>query len=47
MQSMGQGIKAEEGLDALTLEWLGVGPTEEGAYLQLLERFRACRRKAV
>nr|WP_298728463.1 DUF349 domain-containing protein [uncultured Steroidobacter sp.] len=47
MQSMGQGINAEEGLDALTLEWLGVGPTEEGTYLPLLERFKACRKKAV
>ncbi|WP_116812085.1 DUF349 domain-containing protein [Steroidobacter cummioxidans] len=47
MQSMGQGIKAEEGLDALTLEWLAVGPTEEGTYLPLLDRFKACRRKAV
>ncbi|GFE84099.1 hypothetical protein GCM10011487_60990 [Steroidobacter agaridevorans] len=47
MQSMGQGIKAEEGLDALTLEWLGVGPMEEGTYAQLLERFKACRRKAL
>jgi hypothetical protein len=47
MQSMGQGIKSEEGLDALTIEWLGAGPTEEGAYLQLLERFKACRKKAL
>ncbi len=45
MQSMGQGIKSEEGLDALTLEWLAVGPTEEGTYLELLARFRACRGK--
>jgi hypothetical protein len=47
MQSMGQGIKAEEGLDALTLEWLGAGPIEEGTYRQLLERFKACRKKAL
>jgi hypothetical protein len=47
MQSMGQGIKGEEGLDALTVEWLGVGPIEEEAYLQLLARFKACRRKAL
>ncbi|HEY5757138.1 MAG TPA: DUF349 domain-containing protein [Steroidobacter sp.] len=47
MQSMGQGIKSEEGLDALTVGWLGAGPTEEGAYLQLLERFKACRKKAL
>ena len=47
MQSMGQGIKGEEGLDALTLEWLAVGPTEEGTYLPLLARFKACRKKAV
>jgi hypothetical protein len=47
MQSMGQGIKSEEGLDALTLEWLSVGTTEEGTYLQLLDRFKACRKKAL
>ena len=47
MQSMGQGIKAEDGLDALTLEWLSVGPTEEGTYSQLLERFKACRKKGL
>jgi hypothetical protein len=47
MQSMGQGIKSEEGLDALTLEWLAVGPIEEGTYLQLLERFKSCRGKAL
>ena len=47
MQSMGQGIKAEEGIDALTLEWLTVGPTEEGTYLPLLNRFKACRRKGL
>jgi hypothetical protein len=44
VQSMGQGITADESqLDALALEWLRVGPTEEGTYLPLLERFRRCR----
>lgn len=48
MNNMGQGIKAEAGqIDALTLEWLGAGPIEEGAYLQLLERFKTCRSKAL
>jgi hypothetical protein len=48
MNNMGQGIKAEAGqIDALTLEWLGAGPVEEGVYLPLLERFKACRSKAL
>lgn len=47
MQSMGQGIKSEEGLDGLTLEWLSTGPTDEGVYLELLARFKACRKKAL
>lgn len=48
MESMGQGIKAEEGqIDALTIEWLGVGPTEAPTYLRLLERFKECRKKAL
>lgn len=47
MQSMGQGIKTEDGLDALTREWLAVGSTEESSYLQLLERFKACRGRAL
>lgn len=45
MESMGQGVKAADGqLDTLAIEWLGVGPTEEATYLQLLERFKECRR---
>lgn len=48
MQSMGQGVKPQEGeLDALTMEWLGAGPVEEATYLQLAERFKECRSKAV
>ncbi len=48
MQSMGQGMKAEEAqLEPLTIEWLGVGPTEEATYLPLLERFKECRKKAL
>lgn len=48
MQSMGQGVKAEEGqLDTFAIEWLGVGPTEEATYPQLLERFKECRRKGL
>jgi hypothetical protein len=48
MQSMGQGVKTDDAqLDTLTLEWLGVGPIEEGVYLQLLARFKECRSKAL
>lgn len=48
MNSMGQGVKAEVGqIDALTIEWLGAGPIEDGAYPQLLERFKECRKKAL
>lgn len=48
MQSMGQGVKAEDGqLDTLTIEWLDAGPVEEALYLQLLERFKQCRGKAL
>lgn len=48
MESMGQGVKAHAGeLDELTLEWLGVGPTEEATYAELLERFKECRRRAI
>jgi hypothetical protein len=48
MESMGQGVKAEEGqLDTLAIEWLGVGPVEEATFLQLLERFKQCRSKAL
>lgn len=47
MDSMGQGVRTERGeLDALTVEWLGAGPVEEVAYLQLIERFKACRAAA-
>jgi hypothetical protein len=48
MESMGQGVKADDGeLDALTIEWLGVGPTEEATYVQLVERFKECRRRVL
>ena len=48
MESMGQGVKADDGqLDTLTIEWLGVGPVEEASYLQLLQRFKECRSKAL
>jgi hypothetical protein len=46
MRSMGQGIKADETqLDKLAIEWIRVGPTEEGTYMQLLERFKRCRQR--
>jgi hypothetical protein len=48
MESMGQGVKAEQGqLEPMTIEWLGVGPTEEVVYLPLLDRFKECRKKAL
>jgi hypothetical protein len=44
MRSMGQGITADEAqLDAMAIEWIGVGPVEEAAYGQLLKRFQGCR----
>lgn len=48
MNSMGQGVKAEEGqIDSLTLEWLGAGPVADDVYLSLLDRFKQCRAKAL
>ena len=44
IKGMGQGITTDEKqLDAMTIEWIGIGPTEEGTYLSLLERFKRCR----
>ncbi len=44
VQSMGQGSRSDDTpLDALAIEWLGVGPVEDGAYEALLQRFRRCR----
>jgi hypothetical protein len=46
IQGMGQGITADANqLDTLTIEWVRVGPIEEGTYLQLLERFKGCRQR--
>ncbi len=46
MQSMGQGLKADEAeLDAIALEWVGIGPVEDGVYQPLLERFVTCRQR--
>lgn len=50
MRKMGQGLGNEdsdgdEPLNALTLEWIGVGPANEAVYSSLAERFRECRRK--
>ena len=50
IQTMGQGTGndrsgADEPLNALTLEWVGVGPADETVYTSLAERFRECRRK--
>jgi hypothetical protein len=44
VRGMGQGATADEAqLDTLAIEWIAVGPTEQGTYRQLLERFRQCR----
>jgi hypothetical protein len=44
VQRMGQGMSVDEAqLDAMAIEWIRVGPTEEGVYNQLLERFKRCR----
>jgi hypothetical protein len=46
IRSMGQGSSADEAqLDALALEWVSVGPTEEAIYLALLERFKRLRQR--
>jgi hypothetical protein len=46
IQGMGQGLVADDSqLDSMTLEWVGVGPTEEKTYLALLERFKRCRER--
>ena len=45
---MGQGAgnhHSDGDLNALTLEWIGVGPTDEPVYSSLAQRFRECRRK--
>jgi len=46
VQSMGQGVGNEEGqLNALTIEWVGVGPVSDGPYADLLSRFLRCRKQ--
>jgi hypothetical protein len=48
IQGMGQGVSADEKqLDAMTIEWIGIGPTEEVIYLALLERFKRCRQRGL
>jgi hypothetical protein len=48
VDSMGQGITADEAqLDTMAIEWVGVGPTDEATYLQLLERFKRCRQRGI
>ncbi len=47
VSNMGQGSRADEAqMDAMALEWIGVGPTDEVTYKPLLERFMRCRRGA-
>lgn len=44
VQSMGQGLRADEmQWDALSIEWISIGPVEDAAYEPLLQRFRRCR----
>ena len=44
VQNMGQGARADEThLDALSVEWLRVGPVEATIYEQLVQRFQRCR----
>jgi hypothetical protein len=46
IENMGQGTRADVAqLDAMALEWISVGPTEEATYLPLLERFKRCRER--
>jgi hypothetical protein len=46
VKGMGQGLGVDDSrLDDMTLEWIGVGPTEETTYLTLLERFKRCRER--
>jgi len=48
MQGMGQGVAADHAqLDSITMEWVGVGPTDEKTYLELLQRFKRCREQGV
>jgi uncharacterized protein DUF349 len=43
IRNMGQGTHADEAqLDAMAMEWVSVGPTEEATYLPLLKRFQRC-----
>jgi Domain of Unknown Function (DUF349) len=44
IKNMGQGIATDDTqLDALAIEWIGIGPVEEAPYRTLLERFKRCR----
>jgi len=46
VQNMGQGAAADEAqLDAMTLEWVGIGPVDEATYAPLLERFKRSRQR--
>jgi hypothetical protein len=48
IQGMGQGITADEKqLDAMTLEWIGIGPAAEDTYFALVERFKRCRQRGL
>jgi len=46
VQNMGQGVKTDAvQLDAMEIEWIGVGPVDEAVYQPLLQRFRRCRER--
>ena len=47
VQGMGQRLQADQtSLDAMALEWIGVGPVEATVYEPLLQRFLGCRARA-
>ena len=48
IKGMGQGISVDEKqLDAMTIEWIDIGPTDAAVYSALLERFKRCRQRGL
>lgn len=47
VQNMGQGVKTDAvHLNAMEIEWVGVGPVDESVYQPLLQRFRRCSERS-
>lgn len=47
VKGMGHGVSADEtNLDAMAMDWVGIGPVDEAAYQPLLQRFRRCRERS-